>query len=255
MPDRQISEQDALRVALGPTPACPPLEELESLASGEQPAAAVLSGHVQSCPHCQTELHLLQTFLTGEAGRSSQDAKAVSKVAERLRSRSGEIFRRSFPAPERLPWWQAAFTVRRLTQVSLAAAAIFLIAAAVLFFRSSTNRPQLQAANHPGPEVLRSGAFAVLSPAGDLQTGPKEVRWERVPQAARYQVALLEVDRSQMWKAETAEDRIELPANIQAQIVPAKTLFAEVLAFDSSGNKVGDTGLVRFRLVRGDGGH
>src|SRR5262249_24925792 len=157
MLDRPISDQDALRAAMGPTPKCPPPEKLESLASGDQQAVAVLSGHVQSCPNCQTELHLLRTFLLGQAGQSAQEMKEAGKVAERLRSRSAEIFRQAFPKPERLPWWQVAFTMRRLMQASLAAAAILLIAATVLLFRSSTNRPQLEAANHAGPEVLRSG--------------------------------------------------------------------------------------------------
>jgi hypothetical protein len=31
--------------------------------------------------------------------------------------------------------------------------------------------------------------------------------------------------------------------------VPAKTLFFEVTAFDSAGNRVGETGLARFRFL------
>jgi hypothetical protein len=235
---------------LGPTQDCPQLDELESFAAGEVPAATALAGHIRSCHYCQTELQLLQTFLQGQADPASQHAVEVNKVAERLRSRSGEIIRQAFPAQERIPWWKAAFAVRRLAQASLAAAAVLLIAAGVVYFRSGTSRPQLQAANHTEPEVLRSGGFAVLNPVGDLQNGPKEIRWERVPNATRYQVSLVEVDRSEMWKGETAADYIELPAAIQARIVPAKTLFAEVIAFDSSGNKVGDTGLIRFRVLQ-----
>jgi hypothetical protein len=143
----------------------------------------------------------------------------------------------------------------RLAQASLAVAAILLVAGAVVFLRSLTDRPQLEARNQTSQEVFRSGGFAVLSPAGDLQTGPKEIRWERVPGAAGYKVRLLEVDHSEVWTAETTADHIALPATIQARIVPVKTLFAEVTAFDSSGNKVGDTGLVRFRLLQNAGKH
>jgi hypothetical protein len=191
---------------------------------------------------------LLQTFLAEQGSRSSQE---VSKVAELLRSRSRKILREASRTPAKPPWWKAAFAVRRLAYASLALAAVFLVAGAVVFFRSATYRPQLEASNPPVQEVFRAGSFAVMSPAGDLQTGPKEIRWERVAQATRYQVSLLEVDRSELWRAETTEDHVELPAAVQARIVPAKTLFSEVIALDSSGNKVGDTGLVRFRLLRG----
>ena len=48
--------------------------------------------------------------------------------------------------------------------------------------------------------TLRSGNFAVLSPVGDVQERPAEIRWERVQSVASYQVRLLEVDRSEVWK-------------------------------------------------------
>ena len=111
------------------------------------------------------------------------------------------------------------------------------------------------ARNQTGQEVLRSGSFALLSPAGDLQERPKEIVWEKVPQASSYQIHLLAVDGSEVWKATTADTRMELPASVREQIVPAKTLLAEITAFDSSGAQVGATGQVRFRLLPGVPGH
>ncbi len=239
--------QDAIRAALQPTGECPRIEELEALASGEALAVRNLTGHVQACAYCQTELHLLKTFLAGEAGRKTQDARRTAALLQR---RGKDIFRQAFPPSEPVSWWKTVFTIRRMAQASLAAAAILLVVGAIVFFRSMTYRPQLEAKNQTVQEVLRSGSFAVLSPVGDLQERPKDVRWERVSQATGYQVRVLEVDGSEVWKAKTTEDRIELPAAIRAQIVPAKTLFAEITAFDSSGNQLGATGLVRFRLVR-----
>ncbi len=251
MLNREPLEQDALRAALGPTGECPTIEELESFASREPPAVSTWIGHVQACAYCQTELHLLRTFLASEAGQAAQDG---SEAARLLRKRSKEIFQQAFPVRAPAAWWKSAFMMRRMAQASLAAAAILLVAGAVVFFRSTTYRPPLEAKNQAGQEVLRSGGFAVLSPAGDLQARPREIRWERVPKAAGYRISLLEVDRSEMWKAETPEDHIELPASIQARIVPAKTIFCEIIAVDSSGNTVGDTGLVRFRLLQNAGG-
>jgi len=241
----------AIREALKATGDCPPIEELASFASGQAQAATSLAKHLQTCAYCQTEMHLLKTFLAPETSRTQE----ASQAADRLRSRSKEIFRQAFPAIESTPWWRSVFTAKRMAQASLTMAALLLVAAAILFLRSTPSRPQFEAKNQTGPDVLRSGSFAVLSPLGDLQERPKEIVWEKVPQAASYQVRLLAVDRSELWKTTTADSRIELPSAAREQIVPAKTLFAEVAAFDASGKQVGATGLVRFRLVPGVPGH
>jgi hypothetical protein len=247
MQNRESLTEEALRRALGPTDDCPAIEELESLASGEAIATGRWSGHLQTCGYCQTELHLLKKFLLPNSGEPTQIA---GKAAELLATKKKEIFKRAFPAPERVPWWRSAFAVRRVAQASFAMAAVLLVVAAVLFFRSSTSQPQLDARNQTGPEVLRSGNFALLSPAGDLKVRPTEIRWEQVQSAASYQVRLLEVDRSELWKGSTTADHIELPAAVQDKIVPAKTLFAEITAFDPAGKKLATTGAVRFRVIQ-----
>jgi hypothetical protein len=187
-------------------------------------------------------VHLLKTFLAGE----TPDA---AKAAERLRSRSKQVFRQAFFLPEPRSWWKPTFTVRGMAQASLAMAAVLLVASAIVFLRSRPSQPQLEARNQSTQEVLRSGSFAVLSPVGDLQERPKEIVWEKAPQASSYQVRLLAVDGSEIWRTTTSEARTELPAAVREQIVPAKTLLVDIMAFDSSGNRVGATGLVRFRLL------
>lgn len=202
--------------------------------------------HVRSCPYCQTELHLLRTFESEEASQASSEARKVDAL---LRKRSKEIIRQSVPAETRVPWWKAAFTMRSLAQASLAVALIFAVTGLVIHFRS-TNQPTSIAQNETSTEVFRSGGFNVISPTGDLRERPEEVQWEKVLNATRYQVRLLEVDGNELWKAETATDHIDLPSSIRARIVPAKTLFLEITAFDAGGSKVGDTGQVRFRLLQ-----
>jgi hypothetical protein len=247
MRNRESLKENILRTALGPTDDCPTVEELESLASGEAIAVDRWKGHLQVCGYCQTELHLLQTFLSQEPLEATQNA---NQAAELLEKKSKEIFKRAFPMPAPAPWWKSVFTVRRMAQASFAAAAVLLLLGAVVFFRSPSSQPELDAKNRTGPEVFRSSTFVLLSPSGDLEQPPTQIRWEQVPKAAAYQVRLLEVDRSEVWKGNTTDTRIEMPEAIRARIVPAKTLFAEVTAFDSSGNQIATTELVRFRLVQ-----
>jgi hypothetical protein len=225
---------------------------LESFASSRPAAGNHLAKHLQTCTYCQTELHLLKKFLAEDA---VAQAPAAANAAEQLRKRSKQIFRQAFPAPEPAPWWKSAFTVKRMAQAALAMAAVLLVAAAIVFLRSAPFQPQLEAKNQTGQEVLRSGSFALLSPAGDLQERPKEMAWEKVPQASSYQIRVLAVDGSEIWNATTAETRIELPAAVREQIVPAKTLLVEVTAFDSSGALVGTTGQARFRVLPSATGH
>src|SRR5262245_60848110 len=217
------SEQEALRNALGPGIDCPPIEDRERLMS-QQPAAANVAKHFASCSHCQSELQMLHAFQAGEAGTSS---KEVERVSELLQARSKTILRQPGLTEASVPWWRAAFATRRLAQASFAMAAILVAAVLVIQFRPTSVRPPTET-NQSGQEILRSGSFALLSPVGDLQEHPGEIRWEKVPNAANYRVRVLEVDRSELWRGETAQDHIDLPAAIAARIVPTKTLFCEV---------------------------
>jgi len=232
--------------ALGPTSDCATIEELEAFASGAANARDRWTKHVRNCAYCRSELHLLHRFLAPELGDTTSGA---SKAAELLRKRSGDVLKKALPRKDSIPWRKSAFFVRRMAWMSVAAAVGLLIVGAAVLFRSTTNQPKLEAENRSRQEVFRSPRFAVFSPSGEVRRRPKEIRWEPVPQASVYQVRLLEVDRREVWKARATGDHIDLPVAIQSRIVPAKTLFVEVTAFDSPGNQVGTTGLVRFRLT------
>lgn len=239
------NEQDAFRAALGPGTDCPPIEDLERLTS-EQPPAPNVAKHLESCSYCQTELQMLHAFQAGEAGHAS---KEVERVTELLQARAKKVVRQASVAQAPAPWWRTVFSARRMAQASFAMAAVLVATVVVIQFRPTKDRP-LPDTTQSGPEILRSGSFAVQSPVGDLQERPGEIRWESVPKAANYRVRVLEVDHSEMWKAETKENQIALPSAVRSRIVPAKTLFCEVSALDASGNKIGETGLVRFRLLQ-----
>jgi hypothetical protein len=219
---------------------------LEGLLGGTAAAQPELEQHLKSCAHCQTEFELLKTFYEG-AATDSEDVRAVT--AE-LRRRSKEIFR---PQPDGSPrerWWRRLLSLPWLAPSALGAAAVLLVAAVVVQYRDASPQPVVNETNPSGREVFRSANFALIGPTGDVSERPSEIRWETVQSATKYQVGLTEVDGAEVWKAETLENHAELPTSVQDRIVPAKTLFCEVTAFDSSGAKVGETGAVRFRWLR-----
>ena len=247
MPNKESSQRNILRGALGPTDECPPLEKLIHAATEPtSPASADLAGHLESCAYCQTELHMWKTFETATDTQASED---VRQVAAQLDERMLGALKRPgpFAAPPRR--WNRVFTIRWLAPASLAAAAALLVAAGVIKYEQARPQPVLDGTS-PGQEVLRSSTLTLVRPSGDLRERPNEIRWESIREAANYQVRLLEVDRSEVWNTQTSGDHVELPPAVLARIVPTKTLFCEITAFDSSGSKVGETGLVRFRLLQ-----
>ena len=231
-----------MRDALSPGKDCPPIEELSQLLAGSQ---ADLSQHVEACAYCRTELHLLQSFEAREV--SPQLAENVGLIVEKLRERSTEIFppvRRA--KPSRLQEWLATF---RSPAAILAFASLLIVGAVGLQFWHG-GPPDLRPPVASEPDVLRSHSVTVSSPVGDLREAPKQIEWQAVNNAARYEVRLLEVDRTELWKGETSAVKIDLPPAVQARIVPAKTILCEVHAFDAAGRSVAESNTVRFRLLQ-----
>jgi hypothetical protein len=247
MPDEGPSEQPILRAALGLGRDCPAIGQLEQLLDQSDPAPSPLSQHVESCSYCQTELHLMRVFQEGKPPEAEE--AAVRSVALQLRQRSAEIFHAGTASPtNREPsWWRSFWNVRWLSPAALAMAGVLIVVAVSVEWRKGP--PGLRPPS-PEQEVLRSGAIAVIAPVGDLQQAPREIQWQPAPNAVKYQVRLLEVDRTELWKTDTTENRIDLPPQVRALIVPAKTLLCQVSAFDATGRSVAESNVVRFRLLQ-----
>jgi hypothetical protein len=109
--------------------------------------------------------------------------------------------------------------------------------------------PALHDSNGAGPEVVRSSALTVTAPIGEIAEAPRELRWQPVSTAVRYQTRLSEVDRTPIWMQETTASVLELPDEIRTRIVPGKTILFEVVALDSTGARIAASGPVRFRVA------
>jgi hypothetical protein len=249
MANKQSEGREMLRAALGPTADCPSIEDLEQVLTEQISLSTAVARHVHSCSYCRTEMELLRAFYKAQDPPSEQ----VKQVVARLQANSKKVFPK-IPAAETPSWWERAFSARHLVQASLAMAAVLLVAAVMLKLNTAKS-PSLEAANQTTHEVFRSGSFDLVEPVGDIQEPPKEIRWDKVDGAATYQVRVFEVDRSELWKVETQDTRIDVPPTLRDRIVPAKTLFCQVDAFNSSGTKLSGTGLIRFRLVQNAGNH
>jgi hypothetical protein len=230
-----------LREALSPSSACATPLELGRLADGSlaRNVAARLRDHVSGCARCLTELTLLKEF--EDAAPGPDEERAVRSISARLERQFSGTTSPARPHLPRRPW----FAGRNLGGFALAAAT--LVAALAIGLREG-RAPELSAGSPAAPAVLRSAAIATLSPAGDLDAPPSELRWEPTSAAASYSVQVMEVDNAELWSAQTRDPSIALPEALRARVVPGKPLLWEVVAKDGAGRPVAWSGKQRFRV-------
>ena len=240
------SDRPQLRSALGPGSDCPPIEQLESLLDSAADVPPALAHHAESCAYCRAELNLLRRFQSEDLDESEKEP--VRLVTERLAARAEQIIPARPTVAAREPWWRTFWTSPWPSAAAIAMAGVLIVLAVGLQWRHS--QPILHPPTGSNQEVLRSNLLSILSPVGDLRRAPQEVRWQAARGAAKYEVRLLEVDGSELWRAATAEDHIMLPSSVRLRIVPAKTLLCQVTAVDASGHVVAESSTVRFRLLQ-----
>src|SRR5882724_6856908 len=125
--------------------------------------------------------------------------------------------------------------------LSLIAASLVVVAAGV-YFRPDSNP------GNGGPVIYRSQRFSVVAPSGDVDRLPADFEWQVVPGAAKYQLRLLEVDRSEVWSAESTGWRVPIPPAVRLLMRPGRTFRWQVVARNAAGEKIASTNLQNFHI-------
>jgi hypothetical protein len=230
-----MKERGDLQGALAPTPECASPVQLERLAEPD----ARMWEHVAACPRCQAEWTLLNAFesaapLPGERGR-------VRSISRRL----AREFSPSSPAAD--SGWRRWLVFRSFNGIGLALASLLVVI--VLGFSLRDGRPpEIRSPSRADTAALRSSELLAVAPLGDVMQVPAELRWQPIAGAAAYSVRLMEVDRAEVWTAETGSPSIALPPHVLAQIVPGKPLLWQVTAKDAKGFALAESQVGRFRL-------
>jgi hypothetical protein len=238
-------ERRLLKKALSRSRECATLEELSALTGGSLPSASVarVAAHVGSCPRCKTELDLMEKFESAEPGAGEE--ATVRWISTRLERRVPSREAASASARSE-PWWRRFITAPALGRAGFALSVAMLVVAASFGLWNRRAPGLIPSSGDEG--VFRSDAVTGMSPTGDVDRIPSELRWDPLPAAASYFVRVMEVDRVELWSAETREPRVELPAAIQARVVPGKPLLWEVTAKDAAGLPLASSAARRFRL-------
>jgi hypothetical protein len=214
------------REPFGPTPEC---LTIEALSSAELDGAA--RRHVESCAHCRNELALLRTFMDAEPNleeKASVDwiaAEARRRIVAQTASRGREK-----SLWERLTAWIPSGTPGWVPAGAMACL-VLLLGSGVYLLRHDRAIGAPQA----GEDLWRSATVSVIRPIGDVVAAPADLAWQAVPKASKYHVRLLEVDRREIWSADTPGTQIAIPPEIAAQLQPGRTLLWQVVANGAAG--------------------
>lgn len=242
-----MSDRDALKSALAATPECLTPAQLESLLDGKHN-----NPHLVQCPRCQAELAMLKSFESGAPLPDEGAAVAwinshLDRQLENIKNPSRGRFSRpatQFSEPQG-SWLAGIFGLGNVRWVlPVAAVAAIAIASAILL--RPAKAPELQANTGGQAAIYRSQEIEVVSPVGDLQQVPRELRWQIFAGAASYKVAVMEVDHSALWTSETKESSVEIPVSVRAKMLPSKPILWQVTALDAQARVLATSQVQRF---------
>ena len=236
------NNEQILMWALGPTPDCMPIDELQHRLEGRagERERELASSHTAGCPHCRTELALIERF---EAAPVFDEERAeVEWIVAGLRK--NVLYLATEVQGQR--WW------KRLLRPVVLAPASLAIAAAVMAIGIALQQPAgVRPGAAAGRTAMRSHAIELVAPIGDQLRPPAMLQWNAVPGASRYRVRVLEVDRTELWNATVSETRVALPEAVSKQALPLKMLLWQVTAINGSGNVLANSRAGAFRVVGG----
>ena len=217
-------------------PECPGVEQLTALKDGSVAFAQAepLRRHLQSCKLCQAEWRALEEFLTSRPARAErEDVRAI--VAQLT------------PNPSAAEaWWQRWLALPSFPRWAGAVAAVLIFVAVGVQYQA--RRVGSLNGFQPSGE-LRAGRSIEVAPRGNLADVPQELKWTAVAGAASYKVSVNEVDGTEIWRQESTELTVNLPAAVRQQILPRKTLVITVTALDAAGRTLAQTEPTRFQIM------
>ena len=233
------NEDRLLRSALGRTSECLSIEALEAM-------DAKAREHVGHCAYCQNELAMMVEFQ--EAAPRPEEAADVAWIQAELERRSA-ITPQSGPSESlwaRIRSWISGALPSRGWQTIAVAASLLFVVAGGMYLRQGNDglRPPLG-----GEPVWRSQGFAGVAPVGDVAAAPVDLQWEAVPGAVQYHVRVMEVDRTEIWQAESSGTRIVLPAEVRGQMTAGRSFLWTVAARNGAGSTIAETGLQTFHIL------
>ncbi len=212
-----VSERRFLKEVFGSGTECPLFTDLAAAIERGDPAAA---RHAAACPHCAAELNLYAEFMAVDTAIADSDVRwIVRRLTNPARPRRAKL----------LSWIDSLFHPRSL----LAGAAAFATVVVAIGIGVELRGPGRVRPVSDSAE--RAQAVETIAPKGSLAGMPVELKWTAIPGAVRYNLRLMEVDRTVLWQQSAASSPLAIPAAIQKLALPGKRLLWTVEALDAGG--------------------
>jgi hypothetical protein len=225
--------------AVSATKDCPGVEVLEKVMEGA-PADPKAQQHVVTCPHCQSEIALLKTFLSAEPAEG--EGAAVAWIAAQLaKNQQPAQIQKSAPV---IPFWRSMF---RLPYMAAAAALFIALGLGISFFITQESGKQ-NISHDIGITPYRDTSIHLT---GEFTQAPEQLSWDAVQGASSYVVEVTEadLDHTLVWKGQSNENSITVTPELKAKMKPGKPLDWKVTALDASGKELA-RGEGRFRVKK-----
>lgn len=133
-------------------------------------------------------------------------------------------------------------TVRQLAFAGVTALLVMLIVFAVLP-RSQAPAPNFFLTDE---ETVRGSSITLISPVIDMSQVPASFEWKKLGENIDYQISIF--NGQLLWKATTKENRISLPDEVKAKMLPGEKYSWQVKAFGPDGTLIAVSSRVQFKI-------
>ncbi|MBC7361816.1 MAG: zf-HC2 domain-containing protein [Candidatus Aminicenantes bacterium] len=138
---------------------------------------------------------------------------------------------------------RAFFTPRQLVLAGLTALLV-LVVIFVIVPRNQAPAPNFFLTDE---ETVRGSSITLISPVIDMNQIPSSFEWKKLGENIEYQVSIF--NHQLLWKATTKENRITLPEEVKAKMVPGEKYSWQVKAFSPDGTLIAVSSRVQFKIA------
>ncbi|HNS04775.1 MAG TPA: zf-HC2 domain-containing protein [Candidatus Saccharicenans sp.] len=183
--------------------------------------------HYFNCPACFEELEarslIINTIKNHSEVLVSEEVRVKVPLAARLRRELA-----------------AFFNVRQLAMAGI----ISLIFVAVIIAVVPKRQTFFPDFTLTDTETVRGSSITLISPVIDMNQVPSFFEWKKLGENVEYQLSIS--NHELLWKTTTKENRVVLPDEVKAKMVPGERYSWQVKAFGPDGSLIAVSSRVQF---------